>query len=229
MAFDVFVGTFTRFYTRQWENVVQRQAKAEGHHYQMIYADGDNEPPTAEEVLEGVSGWQRAINEGLAVHGLGPIEWSEDEKQPYFTDRPGWEGFSALLLWAAYAQSTEQPAPPYLPEIWLEDPVYQSVMDREKPEFPAILMANIWLPGDFEFRFEFPPLAGDDNVMIASTKSLLDNLHRLATTEPNWSKNFIPEQEKQIPFEEAAREGMDVFAALAQHAVDNSLPLILSF
>lgn len=40
MAFDVYVGTMTRFYRREWENVVQRMSREQGFEYTMIHAGG---------------------------------------------------------------------------------------------------------------------------------------------------------------------------------------------
>jgi hypothetical protein len=234
MAFDVYVGTLTRFYTRQWENVVQEQARREGMEYRMVYAGGDSEPPEAEVVLEAVNGWRRAMNQGLAPHGLGPIEWSEDDSQPYFTDRPGWEGYSGLLLWAAYAQTPGQPAPLVLPENWYEDSVYLESMGQEKLRYASVLKANVWLPGDFDFQFKFPYLVGDDDVTVASTGSLLQDLEDLAHNEPIWAnrseaRDFIGHGARHVPFEAAAHEGLRVFTTLVEKAVERKLPLVLSF
>lgn len=44
MAFDIYAGTLVRYYTRDWENVVQRQARIDGTPYTMIYAGGDEGP-----------------------------------------------------------------------------------------------------------------------------------------------------------------------------------------
>jgi hypothetical protein len=233
VAFDVYAGTFTRFYTRDWENVVQKQAKLDGMEYHMIYAGGDSGPPPSSEVLLAVSAWKEGMNSGLAPHGFGPIEWSEDEQQPYFTDRPGWEGYSGLLLWAAYSQ-VERKTPPYaVPEVWAEDAAYQAAIALEKPRFPAVLMANIWLPGEFEFHFKFPALAGNGEVMIASTGSLLKDLREMRADEPAWAKESflskLPRRKQQVRLEEAARYGLVMFTELVECAVDSKLPLILSF
>jgi hypothetical protein len=227
MAFDVYVGTFTRFYTRSWENTVQRQAKLDGVEYRMIYAGGDTAPPTAGEVLEVINSWRDGMNSGLAPHGLGPILWSEDEAQPYLTDRPGWPGYSGLLLWAAYAQTPHLHPPYALPESWADDPAYQeSMKDENLTRYAALLRSSLWLPGDFRFGFKFPGLT-EGEVMIGCTQSLLDDLTELASNQPQWA---VPQIGADIiPLEEAAKEGMRIFRQLAASAVQHKLPLILSF
>ena len=57
MAFDVYVGTMTRFYRRDWENVAQRMSREQGIRYNVIYAGGEPAaPPSADEVREAVTG-----------------------------------------------------------------------------------------------------------------------------------------------------------------------------
>lgn len=235
MAFDVYAGTLTRFYTRGWENVVQRQARIDGTEYRMIYAGGDpGPPPPAAEVRGAVAAWRDGINRALAPHGCGEIEWSEEDDRPYFTDRPGWEGYSGLLLWAAYAQSPEVSPPFELPKSWADDPVHERVMADDHPaRYAAILAANLWLPGDFPFRFRFPNLVEGDDVMISSTGGLLEQLRGLRAEEPRWGKPSLLSRIKRtgaaVPLEEAARVGMTVFSNLAEEAVLNRLPILLSF
>ncbi|HLQ27010.1 MAG TPA: hypothetical protein VK138_14185 [Acidiferrobacterales bacterium] len=233
MAFDVYVGTFTRFYRRDWENAVQRQARIDGASYKMIYAGGEPlPPPPAEEVQQAVAAWQNAISQGLAANGGNPVTWSESLDKPYFTDRPGWPGYSGLLLWAAYAEDGAKP-PHTLPEVWAEDPVFLRVMQNEANlHFRVILQANLWLPGDFYFCFKFPDLTGKET-MIASCAGLLEQLRELNAKPLAWSSPSLVQRFKPrdsfVPFEEAAMVGMRVFTELAQHAVSNNLPIMLSF
>lgn len=233
MAFDIYAGTITRFFTRDWENVVQRQARLDGTEYRMIYAGGEEAPPPAEEVASTVQAWRDAINRSLAQHSLGPIEWSESGDQPYFTDRPGWEGYSALQLWAAYAERPDRQAPYALPETWAVDKVWQSVVDDEKNiHFRTILQATIWLPGDFEFCFKFPALTEGDEVMIASTASFRNQLRELESKPVQWGSASLMSKllkKNAVPLEEAAKWGRESFLAIAEKAVEHGLPILLSF
>jgi hypothetical protein len=86
----------TRFYRRDWDNVAQRMAREQGMQYKMIYAGGDPEPPpAADEIRLGVAGWCEALSRALQPHGFGTVAWDEGDEMPYFTDRPGWEGYRA--------------------------------------------------------------------------------------------------------------------------------------
>lgn len=232
MAFDIYAGTFTRFYTREWENVVQRQARLDGTQYTMIYADGDEGPPSKEEVSSEVAAWRDEINEALAEHKLGPIEWAEDDSQPYFTDRPGWEGYSGLQLWAAYAERQGSKPPYALPRSWAEDAVWDAVMSNEAEiHFRTILQATVWLPGDFEFVFKFAGLT-EDEVMIASTGRLAAQLRELGERQLNWQKPPLLEKfrtTKSIPLQEAAEWGRSSFLSVVDEAVKARVPFMLSF
>ncbi|MBI3865052.1 MAG: hypothetical protein HY290_24520 [Planctomycetia bacterium] len=236
MAFDVYAGTFTRYYTRTWENVVQRRARIDGIQYKIICAGGDPEPPPpAHEVRSLVDSWREGINQGLAPHGLGPIEWSEDDCVPYFTDRPGWQGYSGLLLWAVYAQLSRSKPPYALPETWVNDPVYQDVLRDEKSiRYQSILQANLWLPGDFQYCFKFPGLAGDEESTIASTGWLLAQLTQLRAEEPKWTTQSLLQRvrgtkDDEYALESAAKDGLAIFSDLAQQAVTHRVPIVLSF
>lgn len=233
MAFDVYSGSFTRFYTRNWENIAQRQARLDGTEYKMIYAGGDpGPPPPAQEIRDLVNEWRSAINEALAPHGLKELDWSEADDTEYFTDRPGWDGYAGLLLWAAYAERPNEEPPLELPESWADDRVYQSVMeDEQRIHFVTILLASLWLPGDFDFCFKFPGLT-DEELMIGSCRGLRDQLHELEGKPLKWQQPDSLQNSRNdsvLTFEEAAKAGRACFYALAEKAAQNRLPLVLSF
>ena len=232
MAFDIYAGPFTRFYRRDWENVVQRQSRLDGTEYKMIYAGGDpGPPPPAEEVREAVKAWREAIVQALSPHGVTNLNWAEDDGAEYITERPGWEGYSGLLLWAAYAERPGAEPPYALPEHWADDPIYQSVMNEPGMHFVTILQATLWLPGDFDFCFNFPGLV-DEQVMIGSCRGLSEQLRELGQRQLNWRKPGSlagPQGETVIPTEEAAKVGHTCFTEIANQAAEKGLPIVLSF
>lgn len=232
MAFDIYAGTFTRFYTREWENIVQRQARLDGTEYRMIFAGGDEGPPPASDVRQAVAAWQTGMNSGLAENGLPAIEWSEADEQPYFTDRPGWEGYSALQLWAAYAERPGASPPFELPESWADDSTWLAVIEQESDiHFRTILQASVWLPGDFSFTFKLPGLV-EDEVMVASTGSFRDQLVELAARPIKWRKQSLFEKLRKrdtLALQEAAEWGRSRFLAVVEQAEAARVPFMLSF
>ncbi len=65
MAFDVYVGGFSRYYAREWENAGQKSARENGAEYRMIGPDGPPQGADWQEVSEAVTHWLAAINNGL--------------------------------------------------------------------------------------------------------------------------------------------------------------------
>jgi len=141
MAFDVYVGTMTRFYRRDWENVAQRMAREKGFKYNMVLSGGEPGPPlNAEVIRQAVDVWSQALTRALLEHGVGPVIWNESEKQPYFTERPAWEGYRALLLWAAYNEHPDLIMPLSVPDSWCDDPAFLRSSTREsKSRYQQIL------------------------------------------------------------------------------------------
>lgn len=256
VAFDVYVGTMTRFYRHDWENVAQCMAREQGMQYTMIYAGGQPEaPPPAKEVRQAVSGWCRALSGGLEPHGYGPVQWDEGDHQPYFTDRPAWDGYSALLVWAAHADHPDLPLPAEVPESWVDDPAYQRSIVREfKSRFRTILEPQLWLPTEFPFVFEAPTLVSEDKTCIGSAftlKQQLDDLHAQTSDKLQQLKSIGPtgppspkreglfgalrrgkKREPEPPnagLAETAAFGLQLFRDLATKACEHRLPILLHF
>ncbi len=259
MAFDVYVGTMTRFYRREWENLVQKTARQQGTRYTMIYAGGDPEPPPpAEAIRQAVATWCDGISRGLAAHGQNPLSWNESDDQPYFTDRPAWEGYSALLVWAAHDEHPDIPLPSTVPRSWADDPAFERSTAKEfRSRYRTILEPQLWLPADFSFLFDFPTLTSEEPSRIGSTFMLrreLDDLaertrgkiQQLKTGRPNppepppvmtkpglIARLFGGRQKAPPPPEPGLAEtvefSLQIFRDLASKACEHRLPILLSF
>ena len=88
MGLDIYAGTLTRYYTRNWKTAVQKFAEANGIEFQTIRAaqDGsDGEELSADEVREIVTQWRDSIIKGLNLNPA-PV-WNEDyDTTPYYTE-----------------------------------------------------------------------------------------------------------------------------------------------
>ena len=180
MALDYYVGSFTRYYTRDWENVVQVAAREQGMEYHQVGpGGGDDEPMPPEELREIVLSMQSSLSEALGDNIDAPLRWDESEESPYFTDRPGWAGYGAVLLLAAYADHADATLPDEMPEDFFSDPVFAAARDDEfKSRFPTLLRCDLWLPGDFAFSFNGPDLTGESR-RFGSVGELVKDLTRL--------------------------------------------------
>jgi hypothetical protein len=256
MAFDVYVGTMTRFYRRDWENVAQRTAREQGIKYTIIHAGGEPEvPPPADDIRQAVAGWRDALSDGLDAHGCGPVTWDEGDDQPYFTDRPTWDGYSAMLIWAAHAEHPDLPVPVEVPESWLANPAFQRSHERDfESRYRKILERQLWLPTDFPFVFDAPTVASDENTRIGSVFTLKRQLDDLWTQTADKIRELITARRLELPaaakpslfgrllrhksrlpdperprLAEMAEFGLQIFRNLAANACEHRLPILLHF
>jgi len=235
MALDVYVGTMTRYYRRDWETVGQRWAREQGTKYGVIRPGGAPPSPSAEQIKEAVTTWCAAMTDALAPHGFGPVNWDEDDHQPYFTDRPGWVAYCALLVWAAHSEHPDLPLPNIPPESWADDPAYQrSTKSEFKTRFRTILEAQLWVPSDFPFVFGFPTLASEKASYIGSIFTLKKQLDDLdARTSDQLQQLKAPGSQIRKPngrsLVEEAHAGLKIFRNLANQACEHRLPLLLDF
>jgi hypothetical protein len=255
VAFDVYVGTMTRFCRGEWENVAQRMAREQGMHYKMIYAGGEPEPPpSADELRQAVATWCEALSRSLQPHRFGPVIWEDDDHKPYFTDRPAWDGYSGLLVWAAHAEHPDLPIPAEAPQSWAEDRAFQrSTVRGFKSRYRTILEPELWLPTEFPFVFEAPTLVSEKACIgsVFTLKQQLDELHQQtgawleglkqtpkveapATEKPGFLgslfRGTLPPPEPAEPrLAEVAESGLAIFRDLSAKACEHRLPMLLHY
>jgi hypothetical protein len=242
MALDLYVGGFARFYAREWENVIQRWARESGEKYYLIGPDGPVVGPDGplhthdwNDIAEGVNCWRTAINRGLGKNIDRPLEWDETRAAPYFTDRLTYEGYGALLVWASHAELGTTP-PKLYDGAWYSDPAFeQCCVATPHRRYPAVTCASLWLPGTFEFSFDFEDIADltGPKVHIASNLSLERNLRRLNAETFGMAPDELEtargvEVGDDSTLAEWARFGLVVFLALAVKSVEYHLPIKLS-
>jgi len=254
LAFDVYVGTLTRFYGEDWENVAERMAREQRIEYNKIYAiKKPGTPPPKDEIRESVKNWCLGLTASLKEHGFGPVAWDEDDHMPYFTDRPNWDGYGGLLVWAAHAEHPELELPSQLPETWADDEAYQRSIERElHSRYRSILAPQLWLPVEFPFVFEAPTLTADQDIIgsVFTLKQQLDELQdetgeklsaltslpkpQAESSKPSgflagvFSRKQPPAEEKPS-LSEAAEFGLSVFRELAAKACEHRLPMVLDY
>src|SRR5262245_32541171 len=116
MGLDVYVGSLTRYYTGDWETIVQQWGRQNGVPVTVVRAGQSpggggsvwerlfkrNAPSPAEKTRIAVIGWRGQIARVLGREAALSFDWDESAASPYFTDKPDWAGFGALLLLAAY-------------------------------------------------------------------------------------------------------------------------------
>jgi hypothetical protein len=164
VGLDVYVGTLSRYYRRDWELVAQRVARESGLSVKVAYQfDLPFEGRSPVEVQQITEAWREAIAAQLRERLGVSVSWDESDPNPYFTDKPDWDGWAAVCLWAAYEEQpgSSRPQGPVTPG-WHEDPALQASL---VPDFPSrygalLYGAGMWLPGDFDGVFAVTDPAG---------------------------------------------------------------------
>jgi hypothetical protein len=236
MGLDVYVGTLTRYYAGEWETVVQRAGRELGMEVrierQNEVADALRDPAEIEEL---VIYWRDRLNAGLGDNLAEPLAWTEGLAPPYFTDKPAWDCYGALLIWAAHEEHPDTALPAVLPEEWTKHPAVARSQTQEFRSRYAHLLdsTELWLPGEFDFTFNAEDPTGS-MIGMGSVPALAAELREL--NDRTWRADPATLQqwrragsEHGGPFETSARFGFAVLASLADVAAEHQLPMKLDY
>src|SRR5262249_13836508 len=224
------------YYAGDWELVAARVARELGAEFQVVR---QHNPPDAirdpEEIRRIVLEWRHGLAASLASHLAEPLDWDESPTAPYFTDKPAWDGYQGLLIWAAYAEHPELSIPSKLPQDFAKDPaISRSMRANCRTEYPALFSnAKFWLPARIPFVFEAPDASGNKTT-IASSVSLAQELNEL--NRKTWNMNEAQLDQCAFdgcpagsPLEVAARFGFALFRRHALLSVTHRLPMLLDW
>jgi hypothetical protein len=227
MALDVFVGSLTRYYTGDWRNVAERSAGRRG------AASPIGRARDAESVRPTVLAWRETLAASLASNVIMGLDWDESAGTPYFTGRPGWDGFGSLVLWAAYAESPALRRPESLPEGWDDDPALRRSNAQGSRYSHLVRHVELWLPSAFDFTFE-----GEDvdrrRIVMGSAPALARQLGDLNAATWKAGASQIARWARRPPLDDAAleakaRHAFAVLLGLVQRSVDHRLPMKLDY
>lgn len=236
MGLDVYVGTLTRYYARAWETTVQRLAREKGWELEVVRPDGPPPPaPDPHDVEPAMIAWRAALNESLGSHLSMPLDWVEGMAPPYFTDKPAWDCYSALLVWAAHEEQGDPHLPAVAPEDWTSDPaVRRSEAEGFESRYGQLLYGpEWWLPGDYGFTFRTPAPTGTP-VVMGATGTLAAQLRELNArtwraddaTIDAWRRDGA---DFGAPLERSARLAFAVFTRMVEEAEAHRLPMLLDY
>lgn len=235
MGLDVFVGTLTRYYSGDWELIAQQAAKEMGLNLEVIR---QHNPPDAirdpDQIRPTVLAWRESLSVALADRIAQPLDWDESQAAPYFTDKPTWDCYSDLVLWAAYDEQRKLRRPERHMDDWSKDPAYRlSAAPGLPSRYSHIYDVGLWFPCDFGFVFKTEDVGGP-KILVGSSIILsqqLDELNaRTWQAEPEtlhrWRRDG---SDAGAPLEEGARFAFAVFSTLAAEAVHHRLPMRLDW
>lgn len=176
MGLDIYVGTMTRYYGRNWLTSVQQWGREHGMEVNIVRPEGQEDDTLAspEEISEGVSGWRDWLLGQLKDNLENPVKWAEDYNDtPYYTDKPDHDAVNALMLYAAaHWMGVEPPKTVEKNFILSEEPIYKEFMEKKQGAVSLFDCSHWWVP--IKDSFMLPcPLPTNQQVMLA-TVGMLD-------------------------------------------------------
>ena len=124
--------------------------------------------------------WRRTLDGALCTASRRAAAWNETSEAPWFTDRPGWDGFGSLVLWAAYAEQPTLRRPAALPEEWDDDAaLVRSNAEGFRSRYSHLVRnVELWLPTTLDFTFEGEDVDGR-RIIVGSSTTLRRQLGEL--------------------------------------------------
>jgi hypothetical protein len=159
-------------------------------------------------------------------------EWPETLDTSYETDKPGFDGYGAVQVWAAYAESPGQMRPVAHDDNWGEDTVFVRVSEAPA-RFPHLIGPELWLPVGFSDVFEAEEPTGRSCPKIGSVFGLWDELREL--NQRTWQsddetiRQWRKEDYEPELLDSTARWGFSILFCLVEYAIKNRLPVRMDY
>ena len=203
---DVYVGSLSRYYAGNWEDVGRRASGQQNARMLGIQVGKPFERTIdPQQIRETVVNWRTVLSSALLRPRQSPtflpafkgwrslyarprdplltraLDWDESDDAPYFADRMKWDGYASLLLLTAYAEHREFERPRQLPLHWSQDPALRAsaANGHRGARYRQLVQPELWLPCTFEFTFEAVDPCGQ-KLLVGSSVALLAQLRDLA-------------------------------------------------
>ena len=239
MGLDIYAGTLTRYYAHNWKTVVQQWAEKNGYTFNRITPDGepadDGEELSPAEVQAAVENWRDQILTAIAQPGQEPYTpWPEDNERPYYTDKPDWDAFGAMLLVAA-CHTYDEPVSPTVEKNWDfgEHPLISRLASDEERVWSLFRGATWWLPLSDAFFFQAPlpnQLAwqADEDTILDWADTEGYPVDGTVGSDGQYSKADIPEH-TEYNTESLAKFAFSMFWRAMRFAEEQQVPILLDF
>ena len=236
MGLDVYVGSLTRYYVGDWETAVQKYGRESGLSVQVIRPNDREETIRDPEIIRpAVIEWRNNISKELKHLLPEALDWNEEEDAPYFTDKPTWDCYSSVVVWAAHEEQPQFPKPKEHVEDWISDPAFQASNEKgfESRYSQLLQSVELWLPCKFEFTFRADDVGGNE-VNIGSSIALFNQLRELNARTWKTDQSITEEWLRQgaghkAPLEVGARFAFAVFLKLTKASIEHRIPMKLDY
>ena len=238
MGLDVYVGSLTRYYAQDWETIVQQW----GHEHGLPVEVRRSQPSPPDRITDpavirpAMIKWRSNLNQALSSQLGVELDWEEAPDAPYFTDKPGWDGYGGLVLLAAHEENPQLKPPTRVSlDSWKKDQALRVSSTKGFPtRYEHVIVPQWWLPCAFKPVFKGPSAAGAE-VWFGSSIRLLDQLRALnertyrgTAADLNVWRTQQPDGDEG-PFEVEAKVGLSVFLSLAERSAAARLPMLLDY
>ncbi len=234
MGLGVYVGPLTRYHMGDWLLIAQQAGEQLGMKVTIVRtrpepADAITDPAA---VLDAVLGWQSRLCAALG----GAQPWAERAGLPYWTDKPGWDGYGGLVLLAAYDERPDlRPEAGEDPGEFASSPAYAAAAGNPQ-RYPSLLGGVEWrLPvstGPAVFQARRPD---GKPARVGQIGHLLDGLQRLNHRALGLGQEDLRAARRDGPpavaasVQDAGRFGLAIMLSLGGHARQASQPLLLDY
>lgn len=180
----------------------------------------------------GVEKWRDDLRSSVAEKVGEQLSWDEASACADRFDL-GESGWSALKLFAFYAERSDLDWPDTVPPLLELDPDWRKAADEKfgKSLYGQILACDLWLPGEFPVTVRAPRPDGEA-AEIGSLKVLSDQLLWLNQRTFQADREAVREWEGQpaaagAPLLQAARRGFAALSAACARASAEGVPLLI--
>lgn len=185
MGLDIYAGTLTRYYAHNWKTVTQQWAEVNGFSFSRITPQGERaeqeEKQDPQEIKKAMENWQSQILAAVSPkEGPSYEPWTEDNETAYYTDKPDWDAFGALLLYTA-ARTYGEPLQETVEKNWdfENHPLIQRMgEDEERGVWSLFIGASWWLPIADGLAFN-APCPTDEEITFSTTGALKMELEQI--------------------------------------------------
>lgn len=256
MGLDLYAGTLTRYYTHNWKTIGQQWAEEQGFGFQRVGPTGEplaEEEVPADQVQQGMEEWRDWLLKALSQPGQTPFApWEENNEKPYFTDKPDWDAFGAMLLVAAcrlYGESVPETVKKGW-DFW-SHPLIKRMREDQTKGWSLFRGTEWWLPLPETIFFEAPRPGGDKGGMasLALLRWELEQINRLTwqaeeETILEWSRTegypadgtilsggglTMGQVHEDYNTQSLARFAYSVFYRAAKFGEENRVPVLMDY
>lgn len=252
MGLDIYAGTFVRYYAKNWKTQTQQFCEKNGLTYNIIRANPKEHENTAsvEEIIEGVNSWQEQMKIMLSNHDINSFEfWDENNEKEYYTDKPDWDAFGAMLLMTAATVLKKDFPKDYQKGMDFHPYIYEA-FEQKLSNWSLFAGVCHFIPQKEYITFNWLLANGKEASIstVASLKAELDIINQLlwnadekTILEWNHSEGYPTDGTVQngiyqkgtvhtvYDTESLAKYAFSIFYQAVQFAEKNNVPIILDF